>query len=67
MVKVKDEWGDASECDNGDKCTYCHSRMELQFHPDVSPLVCAVYSNSNTYRRNVVCGGVVLVAQPLHE
>jgi len=38
MVKVKDDWGEASDCDNGDKCAYCHSRMELQFHPDVRPL-----------------------------
>jgi len=36
MVKVKDDWGESSDCDKGDKCTYCHSRMELQFHPDVS-------------------------------
>jgi len=38
MVKIKDEWGEASECEKGEKCTYCHSRMELQFHPDVSRL-----------------------------
>jgi len=36
MVKVSGEWGEASECDKGDKCSYCHTRMELQFHPDVS-------------------------------
>ena len=36
MVKVSGEWGDASECDKGDRCSYCHTRMELQFHPDVS-------------------------------
>jgi len=40
MVKVKDEWLEASECESGDKCSYCHSRMELQFHPDVSLLIC---------------------------
>ena len=49
MVKVKDEWGEASDCDKGDRCTYCHSRMELQFHPDVSllilPFICLAMSS----------------------
>ena len=53
MVKVKDDWGEASDCDNGDRCAYCHSRMELQFHPDVSPLLsvlflCSLYFSSST-------------------
>ena len=35
MVKNKDEWGDPEDCDRGDNCPYCHTRMELQYHPDV--------------------------------
>ena len=34
-VKHGDEWGDPSQCDNGDDCTYCHTRTEQQFHPEV--------------------------------
>jgi len=52
MVKVKDEWGEASDCDKGDKCTYCHSRMELQFHPDVSPFISCLAVHTNCY---IVC------------
>ena len=35
-VKVNDEWGDPVHCENSDTCTYCHSRTEQQFHPEVS-------------------------------
>jgi hypothetical protein len=34
-VKVNDEWGDPVHCENGDTCTYCHSRTEQQFHPEI--------------------------------
>ena len=35
MVKDKDEWLEPSSCDAGDSCCYSHTRMELQYHPDV--------------------------------
>ena len=34
-VKHGDEWGDPTHCENGDNCTYCHTRTEQQFHPEV--------------------------------
>lgn len=34
-VKINDEWGDPVHCDSGDSCSYCHSRTEQQFHPEV--------------------------------
>ncbi|XP_062036560.1 LOW QUALITY PROTEIN: putative E3 ubiquitin-protein ligase UNKL [Lepus europaeus] len=34
-VKLGDEWGEASRCDGGDACQYCHSRTEQQFHPEI--------------------------------
>lgn len=32
-VKHGDEWGEPSNCGNGDSCIYCHTRAEQQFHP----------------------------------
>ncbi|KAK7076833.1 hypothetical protein SK128_026989 [Halocaridina rubra] len=34
-VKHGDEWGEPSNCDNGDTCQYCHTRTEQQFHPEI--------------------------------
>lgn len=34
-VKQGDEWGDPANCDNGDSCSYCHTRTEQQFHPEI--------------------------------
>ncbi|KAI0237854.1 hypothetical protein LSAT2_011558 [Lamellibrachia satsuma] len=34
-VKHGDDWGDPSQCDNGDNCPYCHTRTEQQFHPEI--------------------------------
>ncbi|ESO02446.1 hypothetical protein HELRODRAFT_188708 [Helobdella robusta] len=34
-VKRGDEWGDPPLCDVGDKCSYCHTRTEQQFHPEI--------------------------------
>jgi len=35
FVKVNEIWGEATDCDFGDSCSYCHTRVELQYHPDV--------------------------------
>ncbi|GFR03327.1 RING finger protein unkempt homolog [Trichonephila clavata] len=34
-VKQADEWGDPANCENGDGCSYCHTRTEQQFHPEI--------------------------------
>ncbi|CAG0879763.1 unnamed protein product [Cyprideis torosa] len=34
-VKGGDEWGDPANCETGDQCTYCHTRTEQQFHPEI--------------------------------
>ncbi|RWS30453.1 E3 ubiquitin-protein ligase UNKL-like protein [Leptotrombidium deliense] len=34
-VKQGDEWGDPNNCDSGDTCSYCHTRTEQQFHPEI--------------------------------
>ncbi|XP_073996998.1 RING finger protein unk isoform X2 [Rhodnius prolixus] len=34
-VKHGDEWGEPSNCENGDNCGYCHTRTEQQFHPEI--------------------------------
>ena len=34
-VKLNDEWGDPTHCDQADTCCYCHTRTEQQFHPEV--------------------------------
>ncbi|RUS82073.1 hypothetical protein EGW08_010150 [Elysia chlorotica] len=34
-VKHSDEWGDPAQCENGDNCSYCHTRTEQQFHPEI--------------------------------
>lgn len=38
-VKHGDDWGDPTQCENGDNCGYCHTRTEQQFHPEV----CYIY------------------------
>jgi hypothetical protein len=34
-VKLNDEWGDPTNCEQGDLCSYCHTRTEQQFHPEI--------------------------------
>jgi len=34
-VKQGDEWGDPANCEAGDNCSYCHTRTEQQFHPEI--------------------------------
>ena len=34
-VKHGDDWGDPTQCEQGDNCPYCHTRTEQQFHPEV--------------------------------
>lgn len=34
-VKQGDEWGEPSNCENDEKCQYCHTRTEQQFHPEI--------------------------------
>ncbi|KAK2716494.1 hypothetical protein QYM36_006847, partial [Artemia franciscana] len=34
-VKHGDDWGDPTLCDSGDNCSYCHTRTEQQFHPEI--------------------------------
>ena len=37
-VKHGDDWGDPTQCENGDNCAYCHTRTEQQFHPEVGQI-----------------------------
>ncbi|XP_022916199.1 RING finger protein unkempt isoform X2 [Onthophagus taurus] len=34
-VKHGEEWGEPANCDAGDLCSYCHTRTEQQFHPEI--------------------------------
>ncbi|XP_043485033.1 RING finger protein unkempt homolog isoform X4 [Leptopilina heterotoma] len=34
-VKHGEEWGEPGNCEQGDTCTYCHTRTEQQFHPEI--------------------------------
>ncbi|XP_064634085.1 RING finger protein unkempt homolog [Lineus longissimus] len=34
-VKHGDDWGDPGQCESGDNCSYCHTRTEQQFHPEI--------------------------------
>ncbi|XP_014470157.1 PREDICTED: RING finger protein unkempt isoform X7 [Dinoponera quadriceps] len=34
-VKHGEEWGEPGNCEQGDGCTYCHTRTEQQFHPEI--------------------------------
>ncbi|KAK9759031.1 Core histone H2A/H2B/H3/H4 [Popillia japonica] len=34
-VKHGEEWGEPANCDSGDLCSYCHTRTEQQFHPEI--------------------------------
>ncbi|XP_017770912.1 PREDICTED: RING finger protein unkempt [Nicrophorus vespilloides] len=34
-VKHGEEWGEPGNCDSGDLCSYCHTRTEQQFHPEI--------------------------------
>lgn len=35
FVKLNSEWLSPSLCENGDKCVFCHTRTEQQFHPEI--------------------------------
>ena len=39
-VKHGDDWGDPTQCEQGDNCPYCHTRTEQQFHPEVGQDIC---------------------------
>ena len=34
-VKKENKYGVPSDCVEGNECTYCHTRVELQFHPEI--------------------------------
>lgn len=34
-VKHGEEWGEPGNCEAGDQCSYCHTRTEQQFHPEI--------------------------------
>ncbi|XP_076626225.1 RING finger protein unk isoform X8 [Colletes latitarsis] len=34
-VKHGEEWGEPGNCEQGDACSYCHTRTEQQFHPEI--------------------------------
>ncbi|KFD72265.1 hypothetical protein M514_01320 [Trichuris suis] len=34
-VKHADEWSSPESCESGDMCSYCHTRTEQQFHPEI--------------------------------
>lgn len=34
-MKHGEEWGEPGNCDSGDLCSYCHTRTEQQFHPEI--------------------------------
>jgi len=34
-VKQGDDWKDPSSCEKGDGCSFCHTRTEQQFHPEI--------------------------------
>uniref|UniRef100_A0A158R621 RING finger protein unkempt n=1 Tax=Syphacia muris TaxID=451379 RepID=A0A158R621_9BILA len=34
-AKSADEWLEPDQCENGSECSYCHTRTEQQFHPEI--------------------------------
>lgn len=34
-VRPNDDWQDSGLCDSRDSCSYCHTRTEQQFHPEI--------------------------------
>ncbi|XP_017494249.1 PREDICTED: RING finger protein unkempt-like, partial [Rhagoletis zephyria] len=55
-VKQGDEWGDPSNCENEEKCQYCHTRTEQQFHPEIyKSTKCNDIQQSNHCPRGPFC------------
>ncbi|BFZ17372.1 hypothetical protein BsWGS_20411 [Bradybaena similaris] len=55
-VKHGDEWGDPTQCENGDGCSYCHTRTEQQFHPEIyKSTKCNDMVQTNSCPRGAFC------------
>jgi len=48
-VKHGDEWGEPSICEDQDNCSYCHTRTEQQFHPEIYKSTKCHDMNTNNY------------------
>ncbi|XP_050298440.1 putative E3 ubiquitin-protein ligase UNKL [Anthonomus grandis grandis] len=55
-VKHGEEWGEPGNCDAGDVCSYCHTRTEQQFHPEIyKSTKCNDVQQSGYCPRGVFC------------
>ncbi|XP_063917837.1 RING finger protein unkempt homolog isoform X2 [Zophobas morio] len=55
-VKHGEEWGEPGNCDAGDLCSYCHTRTEQQFHPEIyKSTKCNDVQQSGYCPRGVFC------------
>ncbi|XP_074027508.1 RING finger protein unk isoform X1 [Leptinotarsa decemlineata] len=55
-VKHGEEWGEPGNCDSGDLCSYCHTRTEQQFHPEIyKSTKCNDVQQSGYCPRGVFC------------
>ncbi|XP_049817862.1 putative E3 ubiquitin-protein ligase UNKL isoform X1 [Aethina tumida] len=55
-VKHGEEWGEPGNCDGGDMCSYCHTRTEQQFHPEIyKSTKCNDVQQSGYCPRGVFC------------
>ncbi|XP_066153100.1 RING finger protein unkempt isoform X3 [Euwallacea fornicatus] len=55
-VKHGEEWGEPGNCDAGDMCSYCHTRTEQQFHPEIyKSTKCNDVQQSGYCPRGVFC------------
>ncbi|XP_031353673.1 RING finger protein unkempt isoform X1 [Photinus pyralis] len=55
-VKHGEEWGEPGNCDSGDSCSYCHTRTEQQFHPEIyKSTKCNDVQQSGYCPRGVFC------------
>lgn len=55
-VKHGEEWGEPANCDSGDLCSYCHTRTEQQFHPEIyKSTKCNDVQQSGYCPRGVFC------------
>ncbi|CAH0564404.1 unnamed protein product [Brassicogethes aeneus] len=55
-VKHGEEWGEPGNCDGGDLCSYCHTRTEQQFHPEIyKSTKCNDVQQSGYCPRGVFC------------
>ncbi|EUB56227.1 RING finger protein unkempt [Echinococcus granulosus] len=56
-VRPADEWLDSALCDAGDACTFCHTRTEQQFHPELSlatnPDLSPIRSTANPFESHI--------------